>query len=453
MVLNRHSLCIIINLMDRFKKTPFYAFFILAALFSGVEAASPELYELPNGFRIVFDRMEGTGVVSFGIWVGAGSVHEEDEHAGIAHMLEHMLFKGSEDFPAGEAEKIIESLGGRMNGATSFEYTYYFISIPSEHFEAAFGVLADMIKNPLFCPGEFSSERMVVLREIDQREDDPVQRSARMFYQAVYPGHYYGRPIIGFRETLESMTIRDLRKFHEKNYIPSAMVLVAAGDIGKEYVLSPAAKYFGDMAPGRKPSPVPPGAPPEDVITLERADIRSAYLWLGNPGPPISIENIDEAAALSLGMVILGRGRSSRLHQALREGKNIVSFVSAGFSPLPRGGPVYIRAQFEPWREEEVLEGLMDEIRLFIGEGPGFEEVERAKTLIETDIIFGFEASADRMRTYGNYASTGNMDFFTRHLDAVRRQTPETVAAAVRKFLLPEEFVSARLLPALEGEK
>ncbi len=439
--------------MDRLKLTPFCALLILAALFSSVEAASPELYELPNGFRIVFDPMEGTGVVSFGIWVGAGSVHEENAQAGIAHMLEHMLFKGSKNFPAGEAERIIESLGGRMNGATSFEYTYYYISIASEHFEAAFRVLADMLKNPLFCPGEFSSERMVVLREIDQREDDPVQRSARMFYQAAYPGHYYGRPIIGFRETLESMTIQDLRKFHEKNYVPSAMVLSAAGDIRKEDVLSLAAEHFGDMAPGRKPSPVPPGAPPKDAKALERADIRSAYLWLGNPGPPISIESIDEAAALSLGMDILGRGRSSRLHQALREDKNIVNSVSAGFSLLPRGGPVYVRAQFEPEREEEVLEGLMDEIKFFIEEGPGFEEVERAKTLISTDIIFGFEASSGRMRTYGNYAATGNMEFFTRYLDAVRRQTPKTVAGAVREFLFPQEFAGARLLPALEGEK
>ena len=428
-----------------------FALLVSPVNFSRAEAASPELYELPNGFRIVYDRMEGSGVVSFGIWTAAGSIHEKDEQAGIAHLLEHMLFKGSKNYPPGEAERIIESLGGRMNGATSFEYTYYYLSIPAEHFEPAFRVLSDMVINPLLCPDEFASERMVVLREVDQREDDPVQRSARMFYQAAYSGHYYGRPIIGFRDTIDSITIRDLARFHESNYAPGNMMLVAAGDVSRRQVLRLASEYFGGMEPGKKPSPVLPAAEhPAGAEAVEYADIKSAYLWMGRPGPGISVENIDEAAALSLGMNILGRGRASRLYRTLREDKNIVNSVSAGFSFLPRGGPVYIRAEFDPGKEERVLAELTGEITAFVEEGPGAEEIERARILSMTDIIFGFEASAGRMRTYGNYAAYGRMEFFTEYPDALQRQKPEDVAAAVAKYLLPEEFITVKLLPLPE---
>ncbi len=422
------------------------------ACFSEQAKVGPELYELPNGFRIVYDRVPGPGVVSFGIWTGTGSVHEKDEQAGIAHMLEHMLFKGSKNYPVGAAERTVESLGGRMNGATSFEYTCYFLSIPSRHFSEAFEVLADMVKNPLFCPREFESEQMVVLREVDQREDDPVQRSARMFYQAAYPDAYYGRPIIGFRETIAGLTIDDLRVFHEENYIPNNMTLIAAGDVPEETVLKLAMKNFGRMKPSEEPLPVPPETLPTERDVVEFADIKAAYLWFGMEGPPISAGEADRAAALSLAMNILGRGRGSRLYRRLREESNIVNAVSAGFSFLPRGGPVFIRAEFEPGDIERVMEEIREEIEAFILEGPMPDEIERAITLAMTDIIYGFESSAGRMRAYGNYAASDNMGFFMEYRDALRRRSAEDISRAAEKYLVPEEFASAVLLPRAEGD-
>lgn len=427
---------------------------ISAAAYCPASASDgPELYELPNGFRIVYDRIPGSGVVSFGIWTGTGSVHEKDEQAGIAHMLEHMLFKGSKNYPVGAAERTVESLGGRMNGATSFEYTCYFLSIPSQHFREAFKVLADMVKNPLLCTDEFESERMVVLREVDQREDDPVQRSARMFYQAAYPGAYYGRPIIGFRDTIAGLTIEDIKIFHEVNYIPNNMTLIAAGDVPEETVLKLAMKSFGHMKSSEKPSPVPPETIPGEGDVVEFADIKSVYLWTGREGPRISAGEVDRAAALSLAMNILGGGRGSRLYRRLREDSNIVNAVSAGFSFLPRGGPVYIRAEFEPEEKERVLKEIREELEEFIETGPLPDEIERARTLAMTDIIYGFESSAGRMRAYGNYAASDNMDFFLEYRDALERRSAEDIIRAVKKYLVPEEFSSAKLLPRAEGER
>ncbi len=429
-------------------------FFLAALVHLPSEAASPEVRRLNNGFKVVYDRMEGTGVVSFGIWVKTGSIHENPGQEGIAHMLEHMLFKGSAHYPPGAAERKIESLGGRMNGATSFEYTCYYMSIPAVNFKEAFEVLSDMIKNPLFSPEEFSSEKLVVLREVDQREDSPLQRSARLFYQTAYKERLYGRPIIGFKDTINSFSIEDLVEFHETHYSPDNMVLVVAGDAARRDVFKLAAKHFGHLEPGGAPE-IHPDSELQDRVyqSLERADIRSVYMWKGYPGPGIGEAPAADLAALSVAMNILGRGRSSRLYQSLREEKSIVSSISAGFSFLPHGGPVYIRAEFEPGMDDSVTEAIMEEISVFIHEGPDPEEFQWARILAVTDMIFGYEGSSGRMRLYGNYAASDNIDFISEYARALETLSLEQVLRAIDEYLLPEKFSTVKLAPINSGDE
>ncbi len=420
---------------------------IPALAFSAAEAG-PDLTRLPNGFSIVHDRIENTGIVSFGIWVGVGSVHEKDEEAGIAHMLEHMLFKGSRSYPPGEAERKIETFGGRMNGATSFEYTCYYITVPSAHFEEAFGILADMLKNPMFCPDEYERELGVVLREIDQREDNPRQRSARLFYQVLYPHHYYARPIIGYRETVASMELEDVKKFYRGNYFPGSMVLIAAGDIDRRKVARAAKEEFGKLPPG-EPAPAVQPRPEtyEKVPATERADITGAYFWTGMPGPEISSGDIREIASLSTAMKILGDGRTSRLYRRLRDELNLVSSVSAGFSFLPRGGPLYVRAEFSPGDKEAVKKSILEEIERLKKDGISQKELQRARIRTRSDMLFDFEGSADRIRIYGNYAVSGNLDFLEKFPEAVEGLSKEDIEEAAREYLLTDRFLSAALLP------
>ncbi len=407
---------------------------------------------LDNGFRILVEEVPGPGIVSMGVWVAVGSAHEEEEEAGIAHFLEHMLLKGTETRPPGRIQEEIASLGGRMNGATSFEYTYYFLTLPGHFWKEGLDVLADIMLNPSFDPQEFTREREVVLREIDEREDSPGSRVARLFYESLFDHHPYGRPIIGYREVVKELGREDLIRFYEEHYHPENMLLIITGDIDAESVIAQAKKWFENVPVGQPPRVYRPSEPPLKGVRLaeEEADIRSVYWMMGFHAP--SQEETQEAYALSMAVSILGGGRSSRLYRSVREEQGLVSSISSSYLPLPDAGAAMVRVIVSPENQEMAKSAVREEIGRFLEEGPTEEEMERARTMIASSLLFSMEGASGRRNQYGYFGVSNNLQYLRGYLEGVHRVTVCEVLEVSRKYLSTDDYLLAVLRPLKEVE-
>jgi predicted Zn-dependent peptidase len=194
--------------------------------------AQPDVqkFTLENGLKVLIIPKPGTGITAVDIWVNVGSLNETREISGISHFFEHMLFKGTEKRPGG-IDKEIEALGGRTNAATSYDFTHYYIILPSEHTELALDIIADITQNASFPDEEIAREKEVVLREQDQRTDDPGSFAFFTMRQDFYTVHPYKLPIIGFADSLGKLTREDFLNWMKTYYVPNNMTLVVAGDI------------------------------------------------------------------------------------------------------------------------------------------------------------------------------------------------------------------------------
>ncbi len=407
---------------------------------------------LDNGFRILVEEVPGPGIVSAGIWVAVGSVHEKEEEAGIAHFVEHMLLKGTENRPPGHIQEEVASLGGRINGATSFEYTYYFLTLPGHFWREGLDVLSDIVLHPSFDPQEFEREKEVVLREIDEREDSPGSRVSRMFFEGLFDYHPYGRPIIGYREVVKELSREDLMRFYNEHYHPENMLLVVTGDIEVEAVIESAIQWFDDVPAGQPPHFSPPSEPPLSGVRLveEYADIRSVYWMLGFHGP--SLRETGDAYALSMAAAILGGGRSSRLYRSIREEKGLVSSISASFLPLTDEGVAMVRVVASPENHEMAKSAVRKEIKTFLEEGPTEEEMKRARTMIASSLLFSMEGASGRRDQYGYFGVADNLGYLRGYLEGIQTVTIDEVTEISRKYLSSDDFLWAVLRPLEEVE-
>ena len=261
-------------------------------LADGTQAATAEqkiLTRLPNGLRVVIVRDSRFPLVATRLYVGTGSANEQAAQAGISHLLEHMVFKGTESRPRGEAARQVESLGGYLNAATSFDKTWYITDMPAAHWRIGMEIVKDMAFHPSLDPEELESEKKVVISELERGQDSPMNRLFESLQTSALQNTVYSRPIIGFRESVLAITAEDLRAYVRRWYQPQNMLLLVAGDIEPEAVLAHAQTLFGGLAnTADMPSPQPedmalaPGGPRVEVI---RGPWNKAYLGLAFPAP------------------------------------------------------------------------------------------------------------------------------------------------------------------------
>ena len=189
-----------------------------------------EIFMLENRLPVIFETRKNTGVVAVQVWVKVGSKYEEPRIAGITHFIEHLIFKGTEKIKAGEMASRIESLGGSVNAFTSYDNTVYHIVVPTKSFEEGLELLLDAVKNPAFPADEITKEKRVVLEEIKMGEDDPHRKLFKELFSLSYEGHPYGRPIIGFEETVKNVSREGILTYFHGHYTPDNMAIVITGD-------------------------------------------------------------------------------------------------------------------------------------------------------------------------------------------------------------------------------
>lgn len=413
---------------------------------AGGEARKPVREVLPNGLTLLIQDHRSSDIVAVYLWVGTGVRYEKPDGLGYAHFQEHMLFKGTDTFGPGYIDRTIEGQGGRSNAFTSFDYTTYQVLVPSDGTRKALDLLEAMAFRSTFDPKEIDAERQVIFEEARIETDTPKSAIIRQLYGLVFPGHPYGRPVLGTPETMNAANQDKLKAFNEQYYTPANMVLVVVGPVDPKAVRAMVDATFGKRPKsGYAPPPAPPLTPLKGVIckTVERPE-QQAQLALGWQAP--SLSNPD-SFALDLVATILGGSESSRLPKTLRDGERLVSAISVSNSSMKLAGIFYVQAQLEAGDVDKAKQRILEEVDRLEKEGPTEEERQLAVTKAESEHAFAYETSDGVAAAYGITQLTGNLDDELRYVDRLRAVTREQIRDAARKYLPLTDYACIAFVP------
>ena len=345
---------------------------------------------LANGIRVVTDRMASVQTASVGVWIGAGSRHEPAEINGVAHLLEHMAFKGTHRRTAPEIVREIEDVGGHINAYTSREQTAYYAKVLKDDTRLAFDILSDILQNSVFNPDELARERAVVLQEIGQANDTPDDIVFDCFQSTAFPDQPLGRPVLGTPEIVTEMSRDAIMDYMGRVYGGSQMVLSAVGAIDHDEIVGMATEMFGDIAPDSDAAS-PPGAY-RGGDYREKRDLEQVNLVLGFPSFSYHDDDFYAAAVFTS---LFGGGMSSRLFQEIREKRGLAYSVYAFSSYYMDCGYFAIYAGTGDSDLAELTPALCDEIQGLSSSLDEYE-VKRARNQLKAATLMGLESTSSR---------------------------------------------------------
>lgn len=405
-----------------------------------------------NGFELVYQRSTAAPVVALDLWVKAGGADETSAQAGLAHVVEHMLFKGTARRPPGSMAREVENLGGEINAFTSFDYTVYTMAVASRYAAEGMDLLHDAASGSLFDPDELKREQLVILEEIKRSRDLPHQFLSRLLFSSAYRVHPYKNPVIGDAKSVAGFTRDDCLAFVGKWYRASNMALVCVGDRPFEEIRRLAETTFGKL----KAAPLPkkqrrPAEPPRTKLktAMSGRNTTEVYFDLAFGAPDAGHEDI---AALDLLSTIMGHGDSSRLYERIKLKENLVRSISAGVYVPADPGLFYIGAVASSEDFPEALRAVADEIRT-IREKPVREaELAKAREMVEADFIFHRETAQSRAQKLGYcHIVLNDPDHEDRYLAKLENLRTGDITGAARRYLDPSGAVLALIHP--KGEK
>ncbi len=423
--------------------------FVLALLLltAGPLLAAESQFTLANGMGVVIKENPVSPIASVQVWVKAGSTKEPPSFAGISHVLEHMAFKGTQKRGVGEMAREVESLGGAINAYTSFDHTVYHITIPSRYVERAIEMLADTLANSVFDAAELKKEIEVVMEEYRMNQDSPGRMVSKNLFSEFFEKHPYGRPIIGFPETLSRITREEIVSYFRTYYVPNNMLLVVVGDVSVEAVRPAIEEHMARLKPEAL-APAERQVEPERKgikIIVKKMDTKRAYIDMAFPGVALTDEDVYAYDLLSM---ILGQGETSRLYSRVKDQRGLVDSIYT-YSFTPRDpGLMLIGATLEPDNVKEAIEEILAEIYGVVAFGVSGPELERARKKTIADFVYSLESQSSLARLLGFYGTVlGDPFFQEEYVDMVRRVTREDVGEVMRKFFREDNFVISLVIP------
>jgi predicted Zn-dependent peptidase len=348
---------------------------------------------LDNGLRLVTEAMTHVRSVSIGVWLTRGSRHESVEQGGIAHFVEHMLFKGTATRSAEDIAQAIDSIGGQLDAFTSKEYAGYYIKVLDDHLGLAVDVLADIILRPAFAEEDIEREKKVILEEIKMVEDTPDDLVHEIFTQSFWEGHPLGRPILGSPDTVESFTQSALRDYFASAYVADHLVVAAAGNLDHDRFGDLIATTFAGVP--RKGAVVRDEAPPaRPGFQTREKELEQSHLCLGTHAYP---QNHDGRYALYILNTLLGGSMSSRLFQNIREKRGLAYAVFSGVASYRDAGMLTVYAGCANESVPEVVDLIVEELRQLKRQPLAEGELRRAKDHLKGNLMLSLESTSSRM--------------------------------------------------------
>lgn len=419
-----------------------------------IPAPDASITTLPNGLEVIIREDHAHPLVSVQVWIKAGSLHEEQHTgAGIAHCVEHMLFKGTEKRDAAQISQGIQTLGGYVNAYTSFNRTVYWIDGLSENTEGYLDILADMVRHSKLDADELAREMDVIRREMAMGNDDPGDVMQHIVQATAFRQHPLRHPIIGHREVFDQITRADVHGFVQRHYVPNNAFIVIAGAVDTKAALESVTRLLGDWQ-RRAFEPVLLPDEPRQPGTRHAAknfatDLTRVALSWQVPG-----ESHPDKPALDVLAFLLGSGRSSRLYQELREKRALAHWVYAGAWCAAECGLFSIEAECNPADAAKLREGMHEVIGRMRTSGPGRAELEKAVRATVSAQMRTLSSVKGQAGSIGSgWLLTGTLDYPGQFLAAVSALTPEAVRDAARRHLLPECVSTVLVGPDVEGTK
>lgn len=411
----------------------------------------PQKIILNNGMTLLLIENHASPVVAFNACFRVGSIVETDEEAGICHLIEHMIFKGTPTRKAGEIAASIESAGGDINAYTSFDETVYYCTVSSRYFDEGLDILSDAVLNPLFETSELEREKPVVIEEINRSHDSPSKVLSENLFKTVFQKHPYGRPIIGSKETVMSFTHEKIMEFYRRWYVPENLVFVVSGDFQTDEARSKVEKIFSSFSAKAAPSLNIVQEKPQNTArsVFLTKNFEGYYVQLAFPIP--NLEHPD-LPALDILSHVLGEGLSSRLEQRIKEKKSLVDSIYT-YAYTPKYPGVFV-VGFTT-QEKKVIpaaQAILKEIFSLDHEPITHAELVLARTNIKSDAWYERETVEGLARKYGYFETTlGNYNFDKKYYQKIEEVEVEDLQEVVQRYFRKETLNVAALFP--EGHK
>jgi predicted Zn-dependent peptidase len=398
---------------------------------------------LDSGVRVVTEAIPSVRSAALGFWIATGSTSEHENEAGLSHLLEHMLFRGTDRYGSLEIDQLFDEMGAELNAGTGKETTSVYARVLDRHLERAFDVIADMVWRPAL--EEVEAEREVVLEEIAMYEDDPQDRVFDILGEAVFGSHPLGRAIVGRAEVVAAADPRQLREFHAHRYTPQRVVIAAAGSVDHDEIVGWAR---GADARGTRTSATGKPAPPivgTAQVRFQQKDTEQYHVALGGPG---MARDDERRFALRVLDNVLGGTSSSRLFQEVRERRGLAYAVFTFQNLYESAGQVGLYVGTRPENLVEALRVIGDELTRFAGEAVSEDELTRARENVKGRVVLALESTTARMDRLGSSVLAEmpvlSVDEVIERIDAVTREDVEALAA---ELFAPEQLSAAGIGP------
>ncbi|HUG41444.1 MAG TPA: pitrilysin family protein [Longimicrobiales bacterium] len=402
--------------------------------------------ELDGGLSVLSQPVQGVRSASVGIWVRYGSAHEGPGELGVAHLLEHMVFKGTGGRSARDIAVVLERLGGSLDAYTSREHTSYQARVLDADLDTALEVVTDLVADPLLRDEDLELEREVVLEEISTVEDTPDDMVFELHTEALWPDHCYGHSILGTRATVGSLGSEDLRRAHRAGYRRPGLVVAATGNIDHDRIVQSVGRLLGGVPNGGAPPsvPEPPPAPMGERV-VERPGAQT-HIVLGGRTVPHADPRRFPLVLLSSA---LGGGMSSRLFQRVREDLGLAYAIYTFQSFYRTAGSLGVYVGTRPEWADRAVAVIREELGRVAAEGLPAEELEDAKGQVKGQMVLGLESPGGRLYRLALQELYGEpyrgVDELTARIDAV---TMDEIGEVAGEFLDPERWLTVRLGPA-----
>lgn len=414
---------------------------------SAVSASSPTptIRRLSNGLTIIAEQMP-IDAVNLSVWLNMGSVVEPDSINGMAHFLEHMIFKGTAEIACGEFERLVEERGAITNAATSQDYTNYYITTAPKDFAALAPLQIELVMNPTFDEAHFERERPVILEEIRRAEDSPQRRTFYRSMEMCFDELPYRRPVLGPTSVIEGLSAQQMRSFHAAWYQPQNMTAVVVGNLPVDEMVRVIEESFEQALGRRRTSSndsliqqAPSTQPESPFAALRRSEyiddaLQQARLIMGWRVP--GMRELSETYALDVVSSILSGGRTARFIDDLRERRHLVNSISASNLSFGAQGIFYISAKVAVDKLEAAEAAILEHIKQLHEVRVTESELARVRTKVANRYVFGSETPSDRAGLYGYYqAMTGNIRHALDYPEYIRQIDAEAVQSAVQRYL------------------
>ncbi|MFA5088945.1 MAG: pitrilysin family protein, partial [Candidatus Omnitrophota bacterium] len=435
---------------------------LLSALIGPAAAAEERLatnrtsykLALDNGMTVLIHEMPGTFSVGLYLLLKTGAVSSDPYlGTGIAHFLEHMVFKGTEKRGVGEIAKEVKSLGGMINATSSLDYTVYFLEVPQDRFAEALDILSDMMMHARIDSQEVEREREVILKEIRLHNDTPERKLSQLVFSTVYLVHPYRHPVIGYEPLFKAITREDLVNYYQSRYIPNNMILSIAGNVKRDEILPQIENVFQGFSGKpyslrnlpQEPAQISPRRCEEEYPT-ELTRLSMSY-----PGVRVLDHDL---YALDVLAAILGRGRTSRLFKTIVEKQKLTHTISASnFTPMDKG-LFEIEATLDEGKLEEAIRAIKAQIELVKKQKVSVQELEKTKRQVFHNFVLGQQTPGDvAYQAAINEAFVGDYDFDKKYIEGLNGVTAEDVRRVAAQYLRDPGLSVVVLKPLSSGPK